>query len=308
MLSGAPAACRRSSPDGYCGGVANDASAGQQSAEPPATLLSALLPPGPPLTAAEAVERMGLWDPPAIAAGRPRVLLNMVSTADGRATLRGRSGPLSGAADRELFHALRTPVDAVLVGAGTIRTERYGRLIRQERRRRLRTERSLAPEPLACIVSRSLQLDADIPLLAEPAARVLVLTASAGELPASAAEVVYVRAERGGELDLTAALGQLHERFSVRTVLCEGGPHLARELLGEGLLDELFLSVSPRLAGGDPPGGGAMRILAGAELERAAQLRLLGALESDSHLFLRYEVVGSERASRDTTLSTSEAR
>jgi riboflavin biosynthesis pyrimidine reductase len=232
----------------------------------------------------------------------------MVATVDGRATLRGRSAPLSGPADRELFHALRTPVDAVLVGAGTVRTERYGRLIRQQARRRLRVQRDLPPEPLACIVSRSLHLDGDIPLLCEPAARVLVLTASAGELPPSAAEVGYVRAERDGELDLAAALASLNERHSVRTVLCEGGPHLARELLVEGLIDELFLSISPRLAGGDPPGGGAMRILAGAELDRPVELALLGALESDSHLFLRYEVVASERVSRETTLSSSEAR
>jgi riboflavin biosynthesis pyrimidine reductase len=272
-------------------------------------LLRRLLPPGAAATAAEAVEEIGLWRraPSATPPPRPRVLLNMVSTADGRATLGGRSAPISGRADRELFHALRAPVDAVLAGAGTMRTERYGRLIREESSRRLRVERGLPEEPIACIVSRSLKLGADIPLLAEPASRVLVLTPSDGELPPFAADVGYVRAAVGGALDLAAALAQLVERHAVRTLLCEGGPHLACELVAAGLLDELFLSISPRLAGGDPAGGGrALRILAGMELAPPAELELLGALESDSHLFLRYGVVA--RVSRETMPSSSLAR
>lgn len=72
------------------------------------------------------------------------------------------------------------------------------------------------------------------------------------------------------------------------TLLCEGGPHLARQLLGAGLLDELFLSISPRLAGGEPSGGEALRIIAGAELETPAELELLNVLSSASTLFLRY--------------------
>ena len=80
-------------------------------------------------TVEQLVESFGLWERPDAPAQRPRLLLNMVSTADGRATLSGRSGSISGAADRALFHALRAPVDGVLVGAGTLRTERYGRII-----------------------------------------------------------------------------------------------------------------------------------------------------------------------------------
>src|SRR5712691_9174934 len=87
--------------------------------------LRRLLPGGDPATATEIVEGLGLWERPAAAAGRPRVLLNMVSTADGRATIGGRSAPLSSRADRALFHGLRTAVDAVLVGAATVRMERY---------------------------------------------------------------------------------------------------------------------------------------------------------------------------------------
>jgi riboflavin-specific deaminase-like protein len=275
----------------------------------PLAELNRLLPPGPPATAAEVVEELRLWRRETPAGPLPRVLLNMVSTVDGRAALEGRSAPLSSQADRELFHALRAPVDAVLVGAGTVRRERYGRLVRDEAVRRLRRERGLAEEPLAVIVSGSLRLDPDVPLLADAAARVVVLTSATGELPAAAASVDYVRAARGGALDLRAALAELRERFDVQLVLCEGGPHLAAELLAAGLVDEVFLSLAPLLAGGDGHGGDpALRILAGAALDPAVELQLAGALESGAHLFLRYEVVAPERVSRETIESSSLAR
>jgi riboflavin biosynthesis pyrimidine reductase len=253
------------------------------------------------------VEALGLWERPASPPARPRVLLNMVSTVDGRATVRGRSGSISGPADRELFHGLRSAVDGVLVGAGTVRTERYGRLIRNEDTRRLRAERGLAEEPLACVVSGRLALDEDLPLLRDPAARVVILTASAASLPAAEATVEYVRTP-GGKLDLRAALGELSERLAVHLLLCEGGPHLARELVAAGLLDELFLSLSPLLAGGEPASGEALRILAGAELDPPIELELRGALRCEGSLFLRYAVSARDRVSRETIDSSSLAR
>jgi riboflavin biosynthesis pyrimidine reductase len=262
-------------------------SAGTESLE-----LSRLLPPDAPASAEQIVAGFGLDGLAAAGApGRPHVMLNMVSTADGHATLAGRSSPLSGPADRELFHGLRLAVDAVMAGAATVRVERYGRIVPDASRRQRRVERGLSEEPLACIVSGRLTLDPEIPLLADPAARVVILTPSAASLPASAAEVHYIRAERDGLLDLAAALAELRERFGVRTLLCEGGPHLNAQLLGAGLVDELFLSLAPLLAGGDPIAGGeALRILAGPELSPPVALKLLGVLEYDSSLFLRYGV------------------
>lgn len=252
-------------------------------------LLESLLPPGPPAPAARIVQEMGLWERPSAPPPRPRLLLNMIATVDGRATLHGRSGALGDVGDHSLFHALRAAVDGVLVGAGTVRAERYGRLIGDESTRRLRASRGLSEEPLACIVSGRLALAEDIPLLRAPDARIVVLTASAASLPEAPARLDYVRAG-SGRLDLAGALVELAERFSVQTLLCEGGPHLARELLAGGLLDELLLTVSPVLVGGEPSGGEALRVLAGAELERPAPLRLLGVLRCGSELLLRYSV------------------
>jgi riboflavin-specific deaminase-like protein len=254
------------------------------------------------------LEQLGLWEREPSSKARPHVMLNMVSTVDGRATINGRSGPLSNRADRELFHGLRATADAVLVGAGTVRAERYGRIIPDPARRELRRERGLSEEPLACIVSGRLALNEDIPLLAEPSARVVILTTSAASLPAARAHLDYIRCTADGRLDLGAALSELRERFAVQRVLCEGGPHLCCELIAKGLADELFLSLAPKLAGGEPSSGTALRILAGAEFDPPVELELLSVLQSDSSLFLRYGISARERVSRETIVSSSLAR
>jgi riboflavin-specific deaminase-like protein len=257
--------------------------------------LRSLLPPGAPTTVASLVDELGLSD--LAAAGddaRPYLALNMVSTADGRATLSGRSGAIGGEADRALFHALRTVVDAVMAGAGTVRTEGYRRLVRDPAARAKRAERGLAEEPLACIVSGRLALSEQIPLLADPAARVAILTASQASLPPGCkARIDYVRcllaagAAGGGQLDLAAALRELRARLHVRTILCEGGPHLNAHLLAAGLVDELFLSLAPTLAGGDAMTE-SLRIVSGVDLDPPLAMELVSAHEHDSHLFLRY--------------------
>jgi 5-amino-6-(5-phosphoribosylamino)uracil reductase len=264
-------------------------------AKPTGFLLERLLPPGVPAGAEEIVEGLGYQDRAATRASRPYLILNMVSTVDGRASIEGRSGPLGDPSDRELFRALRDAADAVVVGAGTARTERYRRIIPDAARRRRRRERGLSEEPLACIVSGRLDLPADLPLLTDPAVRVVVITCSPASLPASGAHIDYVRTERQGRLDLPAALAELRRRFATRVLLCEGGPHLNSELFADGLVDELFLSLSPKLAGEDAHPGGTLRILAGGGLEHPVELDLLGTLRSDSRLFLRYAVCVSGR-------------
>src|SRR6478672_13093587 len=93
----------------------------------------------------------------------PHTLVNFVATVDGRTSFLGRSGPIGDEGDRQMFHGLRERVDAVMAGTATMRTERYGRIARDPDRRRRRTERGLAPEPLAVIVTRSGDVPFDIP-------------------------------------------------------------------------------------------------------------------------------------------------
>ena len=241
-----------------------------------------LYPDSAEVEAAAAIRGLGFGE--RAPADRPYVALNMVSTLDGRIVIDGRSGPIGNDADRELFHGLRTQVDAVMVGAGTVRTERYGPMVRGEERRRARVEDGLAPNPLAVVVSARLNLPPDLPLLQDPDSEVLVLTASDGDLPPTPAKVDYMRASRnGGSLVLAPLLRRLRHDHGIRSILCEGGPALNEGLAHEGLLDELFLSLAPKLAGGEP-----MTMIFGPTLDPIPSLELVWVLESEGHLFLRH--------------------
>jgi riboflavin biosynthesis pyrimidine reductase len=205
----------------------------------------------------------------------------MVATVDGRATVEGRTAPMSSPADRELFHGLRTQADAVMVGARTAVLERYGRVVKSDALAARREAEGLEREPLAVLTSCSLGFTAqEIPLLQENDARVAIVTQADGEVAGAAADVSYVRGS------LTEAMEALREEHGVRSVLCEGGPTLNRALLAEGLVDQLFLSVAPTLTGGDP----MLAIVNGPELEDPPDLWLLSCHEAEDSLFLRYAV------------------
>jgi riboflavin biosynthesis pyrimidine reductase len=219
---------------------------------------------------------------------RPYVVANMVSTADGRGTLAGHTREISSDTDRELFLALRTQVDAVMVGPATIGIERYGPMIRSEERRRKRRGLGLEAAPLAVTASRSLELPVDAPLFQDPEARIVVLTNSERDPPPSPAEVVVERIP-GRDLDLVRGLARLGERHGVRSLLLEGGPTLLAAVVAAGALDELFLTLAPKLVGGD----GEIGILEGAAPPVPLELSLRSAMADGSFLFLRYAAGGA---------------
>lgn len=156
---------------------------------------------------------------------QPFVAMNFAATVDGRATIGGVSGPIGSDTDTAMLVGLRTRFDAVMIGAGTMRAERYSGL---EKR------------------------------------------------------LVVVESGPDGRVDLAALLRSLREE-GVRALLCEGGPRLHGALQTAGLVDELFLTIAPKLVGGDAP-----RIVEGAALPETTGLELAWLLEQDGELFARY--------------------
>jgi riboflavin biosynthesis pyrimidine reductase len=216
-------------------------------------------------------------DPPA---DRPRVAMNFVATVDGRATIEGRSGPIGSRTDTAMLAGLRTRFDAVMIGAGTMRVERYGRPVPNQAKREGRERLGLSREPLMVLVSGRLDLPWDAPLFTEGEGEVLIFTASEAEPPETRAPLEVVRHER--VVDLREALRHLRAERGVRALLSEGGPRLYGQMQAGGLVDDLFLTISPKLSG-----GGAPRIIEG-ELPGVAPLELAWLLEEEGELFARY--------------------
>jgi riboflavin biosynthesis pyrimidine reductase len=207
---------------------------------------------------------------------------NMVGSADGAARVDGHSSGLSSAADKRLFTVLRGLCDVVLAGAGTVVAENYGPARPSQDRRAKRAAAGMAEIPPVAVVSGSLPFGPDARLFSEAVARPIVITtehapADRREALAGVADVVIAGRER---VDLERALAVLSDR-GLRRVLCEGGPHLLTELLAAGHVDELCLTVSPTLVGGD------LHLLAN-PLPTPVGLRLEHLLEDDGSLFLRY--------------------
>ena len=211
---------------------------------------------------------------------RPYLVLNFVTTLDGRAAIGGRSGPIGSDTDTEMLLRLRTRVDAVMIGAGTMRAERYGRMVPDQHLRAYRERTGLPHDPLAVIVSNRLELPWDAPLFTNGGGRVVVFTASDQRPPETATPVTVVRHPDGVELD--RALEWLRWERGICSVLCEGGPTLHGRLREGGLADELFLTIAPKIAGGEGP-----RVLEGA-LPDVDQVELAWLLESNGELFARY--------------------
>ena len=242
--------------------------------------LTQAIPAGPEVTPEERYTGLDLSR---LAGGdRPYVVCNFVSSLDGKATAEGRTGALASEADRAAFHLLRTQVDALLAGTGTMRIERYGVAVRSERLSQIRLAEGRAPQPLCVVISRSGNVPFEVPLFADARSDV-VLYAPADMTPPRCEARLTHHEIPVGEDSLSQILRALRRDHDVRSLLCEGGPMLFNSLLRQNLVDELFLTVSPALVGGAELG-----ITTGTARDQLQVMQLVWALECRGSLFLRY--------------------
>ena len=192
---------------------------------------------------------------------RAFVRLNMVSSADGGSAIAGVSGGLGNRDDHAVFAALRDRADAVLVGMATAVSEHY---------------RAPAASDLQILV---IAHDADTsgnPDLFASGRATLVLPEDAGPAPDG---VPAIRAGAGGRVDLRAVDAML----AGQVVMMEGGPTLAGLMVSLGLVDELFLTVAPRVIGGT-----SARVAHGLDADPAPWHLEHGFVDEQGYLFLRY--------------------
>lgn len=221
---------------------------------------------------------------PELSAGQTWVRANFIATLDGAAAGEdGRSGSLGHGADRDVFNLLRALSDVVLVGAGTARTEGYRRVKVRAPWPYLRKDRPTHPS--IAVFSRSGDVPPRLSKARDDAGEVLLVTCKR-----AGAEAIDVARNTLGDdhvivagdesVDLSAAVDHLADRGLSR-ILCEGGPHLMRDLTAAGRLDELCLTIAPTLVGGDQP-----RITAGEAVTANLTPRLL--IESEGAILGRW--------------------
>jgi riboflavin biosynthesis pyrimidine reductase len=246
-------------------------------------------------------EALAALYPGSIGFEAPRVFANFVETIDGVVAI--PSEPQSNklvaggsAADRFVMGLLRACADAVVVGAGTLAASPGGRWTPAQaypdaakHYEALRTSLGLPPDPDIVILSASGAVDPAYPLFESGA---LLLTTDVGQtllgdrLPGAS---TVVSLGPGAKLDPVAALGALRARGH-RLILHEGGPHVIGSFFAAGVVDELFLTISPLLTGRivlDP----RLALVEGADLLPGVRTRLVGVRRDTDHLFVRYQII-----------------
>lgn len=238
--------------------------------------------------------------------GRPYVIGNFVTTMDGVASLSAPGlaggGPISGSNphDRMVMGLLRSVADAVIVGAGTLRsvpnhlwTAEHIYPPLSDSYRRLRTGLGKKSSPLNVIVTARGEIDMDLPVFRSGTVKVLIVTNPGGarrlrslDLPSSVTIGEVVEGDAISARNVLSAVGRI---LSAEILLVEGGPRLMGDFFDEKCLDELFLTLAPQVAGRD---GSAERpgFVAGKRFgpERPLWGTLAGVKRAGSHLFLRY--------------------
>lgn len=210
----------------------------------------------------------------------PWVMFNMVASVDGATAVKGGSSALNDEDDKALFAALRAVPEVILVGAGTVRAENYGPVALDEERRERRVERGLSPAPRLAIATATLSIEPDMRVFEDPEHKPVIITSA--EVSTDRIEAFRDRADvvQLADLDAASILDGLGEPA---VVLCEGGPTLNGQLIADGFIHEMNLTIAPMMAVGE-----SQRIAHGEELLPPVNMKLARTLVGDRSLFLRY--------------------
>ena len=231
--------------------------------------------------------------PAATSADRPYVAMNMVTTLDGKVVVGGTGTTklIGSAIDHALMERINLQADAILGGASTVRADglRYPKIAAANQRERQGW--GLRPRPLWVVVSRRGEMPLEAPFFRTDRANLAAIVSGAASRSQVTALDERVQVIRLGAADSTAldaheALATLRHDWAVQRLVCLGGPRTNAWLIEAGLVDELFLTIAPKIQGGSE---GTTAVEGhGFSPHALVQLELLSAYRAGSELFLRY--------------------
>jgi riboflavin-specific deaminase-like protein len=226
------------------------------------------------------------------APARPFVTANFAITADGRISTRNFTpSDFSSRRDKRRLLEIRAACDAVLVGARTLAADSMTLGIPAADLRDARRKAGLPELPLRVIVSSSGRIDPALRIFREPAAPILIFstTRMPSRTRTALAAKAHLHLHESPTVDLQRTLATLRRGHGIRRLVCEGGGELFRSLLQAGLVDELHLTLCPRLFGGS--GAPTLTGVASRFLPRSTRVRLEEMLVSDRECFTRWKVL-----------------
>ncbi|MGI5834978.1 MAG: RibD family protein [Chloroflexota bacterium] len=227
---------------------------------------------------------------PVLPEDRPYTAINMVATVDGKAALDWKAFTIGSKVDHQAMRRIRAAADGVMVGGETLRRENVNPSVPAEMHSR-RKALGLAPQPVAIVVTAS----ADLPLTGTffRAGGFPPVVMTTEQVPKDRVEALKPHARvlvAGREcVDPTLMMKILVDELGVRRLVVEGGPNLNGTLLANGLVDELFCTVAPKMVGGS-----ALRTIVegpALPLDRLARLELVSLYHHENELFCRYRII-----------------
>lgn len=227
---------------------------------------------------------------PVLPEKRPYTALNMVATVDGKATLAWKAYSIGSKVDHLVMRRIRAAADGVMVGGETLRRENVNPTVPAELHPR-REAQGLAPQPTAITITGGAELPLTGSFFRAGAFPPVVVTSEQAPKDKVEALKPHARVLLAGQerVEPVLMMQKLVDELGIRRLVVEGGPTLNGTLLAEGLVDELFCTVAPKLAGGS-----ALRtIIEGPALplDRVARLELVSLHHHESELFCRYRII-----------------
>lgn len=226
---------------------------------------------------------------------RPRVLVNFAMTADGKtSTAKLTPANFTSKHDKRRLLEIRSLGDALLVGRNTVQTDNMSMGLPADDLRKARLERGQSEYPLRVVVSNSGELSSRLNIFNHRFSPIVVYSTT--RMNQANQEFLETRVDlhltEGETVDLPEVLSDLFQNYGVRTLVCEGGPTLARGLAETGAIDELFLTIAPFIVGGaEAPGvlGQAGPFLSASRFYRLESMKVLL-----SECYLHYVAKGAE--------------
>jgi len=189
---------------------------------------------------------------------RPRVLVNFAMTVDGKvSTVKLGPANFTSRHDKRRLLEIRSLGDALIVGRNTVQTDNMSMGLPDEDLRKARRERGQSEYPLRVVVSNSGDISTQLNIFRHQFSPIVVYSTT--RMSSANREALKTQAQlhlnEGERVHLPDVLEDLYRKHGVRTLVCEGGPGLARSLAEIDAIDELFLTVAPLLFGGaEAPG------------------------------------------------------